>query len=70
MHRYFQIVDDNGNYISHSGNVYAFAEDMNIWEEMKRYTFADGVTVKVSTRTLSTANPDIFTFPFKIRADM
>lgn len=45
MHRYFQIVDDNGNYISHSGNIHSFAEDLNIWEEMKRYTFTGDATI-------------------------
>lgn len=46
MHRYFQIVDDNGNYISYSGNIHSFAQNINIWEEMKRYSFTGNVTVE------------------------
>ena len=65
MHRYFQIVDDNGNYISHSGNVYAFAEDMNIWEEMKRYTFADGVTVESIHQDVINGESGYFYFSFQ-----
>ena len=65
MHRYFQIVDDNGNYISHSGNVYAFAEDMNIWEEMKRYTFADGVTVESIHQDVVNGESGYFYFSFQ-----
>lgn len=65
MHRYFQIVDDNGNYISHSGNVYAFAENMNIWEEMKRYTFADGVTVESIHQDVINGKSGYFYFSFQ-----
>lgn len=65
MHRYFQIVDDNGNYISHSGNVHAFAEDLNIWEEMKRYTFADGVTVESIHQDVVNGESGYFYFSFQ-----
>lgn len=65
MHRYFQIVDDNGNYISHSGNVYAFAEDMNIWEEMKRYTFAGGVTVESIRQDVLEGRSGYFHFSYQ-----
>ncbi len=65
MHRYFQIVDDNGNYISHSGNVHAFAEDLNIWEEMKRYTFTDGVTVESIHQDVVNGESGYFYFSFQ-----
>lgn len=45
-HRYFQIIDDTGLYISDSGNVNSFAEDLNIWKELERYEIADGITVE------------------------
>ena len=44
--RYFQIIDDTGLYISDSGNVNSFAEDLNIWKELERYEIADGITVE------------------------
>lgn len=65
MHRYFQIVDDNGNYISHSGNVYSFAEDLNIWEEMKRYTFAGNVTVESIRQDIQNGKSGYFHFSYQ-----
>ena len=44
-HRYFQIVDDSGNYISDSQNVNSFARDENIWEEIAKYQLSGGMTV-------------------------
>ncbi len=46
-HRYFQIVDDEGIYISDSNNENAFAEEgnINIWEELGGYEISDGITV-------------------------
>lgn len=45
-HRYFQIVDDSGRYISDSNNINSFAQDKNIWEELKRYEFSEGITAE------------------------
>lgn len=45
-HRYFQIIDDEGLYISDSGNIHAFTKDQNIWKELYRYELSDGITVK------------------------
>lgn len=65
MHRYFQIVDDNGNYISHSGNVHSFAEDLNIWEEMKRYTFAGDVTMESIRQDILEGKSGYFYFSYQ-----
>lgn len=43
---YFQIIDNNGNYISRSGNEHAFAEDMELWDELELYDLSDGVTIE------------------------
>lgn len=38
--RYFQIIDDNGNYVMPSKNKYAMNKDeANIWEEMETYNY-------------------------------
>lgn len=44
-HRYFQIVDDDGIYVSDSNNENAFAEEGDLWKELERYEISDGITV-------------------------
>lgn len=65
LHRYFQIVDDNGEYISKSGNVYAFAENMNLWDEIKRYDFSDGVTVEMIKKNVEEGKKGYFHFTYQ-----
>lgn len=65
LHRYFQIVDDNGNYISHSGNIHSFAEDLNIWKELERYTFTGEVTSKSIKKDISEGRSGYFHFTYK-----
>ena len=43
-HRYFQIVDDSGEYISDSHNVNSFARDENVWDEIAKYQLSGGMT--------------------------
>ena len=65
LHRYFQIVDDNGNYISHSGNVHSFAEDLTIWKEMERYTFTGETTLKRIQKDITEGKSGYFHFTYK-----
>lgn len=38
--RYFQIIDNDGNYLMLSNNKYVLnKEDMNLWEELKKYNY-------------------------------
>lgn len=45
-HRYFQLIDDTGLYISDSNNVNSFSREENVWSELKRYEISDGVTIE------------------------
>lgn len=64
LHRYFQIVDDNGTYISKSGNIYSFAEEMNLWNELKRYQFSEGVTIEQIQKNVAEGKKGFFYFTF------
>lgn len=64
-HRYFQIIDDTGLYISDSGNVNSFAEDLNIWKELERYEIADGITVEQIRETAESGRSGEFYFSYK-----
>lgn len=65
MHRYFQIIDDNGQYISKSGNIHSFAESMNLWDEMERYEFEDGVTVEQVRENVENGKKGYFHFSYQ-----
>ena len=65
MHRYFQIIDDNGQYISKSGNIHSFVESMNLWEEMERYEFEDGVTVEQVRENVENGKKGYFYFSYQ-----
>lgn len=65
MHRYFQIIDDNGEYISKSGNIYSFAQNLNIWKELSRYEFSDGVTVKQIQENVKAGKKGYFFFSYQ-----
>lgn len=65
MHRYFQIIDDNGEYISKSGNVYSFAKNLNIWKELSRYQFEDGMSVKQIKENVEAGEKGYFYFSYK-----
>lgn len=70
MHRFFQIIDDNGEYISKSGNVYSFAQNLNIWKELERYEFEEGVTVEKIREKVEAGEKDIFISAIEARGDM
>lgn len=65
MHRYFQIIDDNGEYISKSGNVYSFAKNLNIWKGLSRYQFGDGMSVKQIKENIEAGEKGYFYFSYK-----
>lgn len=64
-HRYFQIIDDTGVYISDSSNVNSFAQDVNVWEEMKRYEIADGITIEEIRENVKNGEKGEFYFSYK-----
>ena len=64
-HRYFQIVDDSGKYISDSNNVNSFAENMSVWEELQRYELSDGVTVEEIYENVEQGKSGYFHFTFE-----
>lgn len=43
--RYFQIIDSQGEFISLSHNKHALSTGNSFWDELRRYTYEDGVTV-------------------------
>lgn len=50
-YKYFQIVDDKGNYLFTSRNKFALKNDsdaghQNIWNKLEKYEYADGMTVQ------------------------
>lgn len=63
--RYFQIIDDTGLYISSSNNVYSFAKDMNIWDELKRYEISDGITMEEIRSNVESGKSGQFHFAFE-----
>ncbi len=63
-HRYFQIVDDSGNYISDSRNVNSFARDENIWEEIAKYQLSGGMTVGKIRQDVEEGRPGAFHFTY------
>lgn len=65
MHRFFQIIDDNGEYISKSGNVYSFAQNLNIWKELERYEFEEGVTVEKIREKVEAGEKGYFYFSYR-----
>lgn len=62
--RYFQIIDDTGLYISSSNNVYSFAEDVNIWDEIERYEISEGITVDEIRNNVENGKSGQFHFTF------
>lgn len=65
LHRYFQIIDDNGRYISHSGNIHSFAEDVDLWEEMKRYDITGSLTAEDIQKNVEQGKSGNFHFTYE-----
>lgn len=63
-HRYFQIVDDSGQYISDSNNVNSFAQNELIWEELSRYQL-QGHTVDSIRQAVEKGESGQFYFTYK-----
>ena len=64
-HRYFQIVDDSGKYISDSNNVHSFAQDEHIWAELQRYELSDEMTVEKIQQTVANGESGQFHFTYQ-----
>lgn len=60
--RYFQILDNDGNYIGRPDNKYAFAGRASLWYELERYKLADGVTIDQIRRTMKENDSGSFYF--------
>lgn len=64
-HRYFQIVDDDGIYVSDSNNENAFAEEGDIWKELERYEISDGITADKIHDDMKNERSGRFHFTYK-----
>ena len=64
-HRYFQLIDDSGRYISDSNNINSFAKDCNVWREITRYELTDGVTVEQIKENVKNGRSGQFHFRYK-----
>lgn len=64
-HRYFQLIDDSGRYISDSNNINSFAKDCNVWREMTRYELTDGVTIEEIRENVKNGRCGQFHFRYK-----
>lgn len=65
--RYFQIIDDKGNYISRSSNEHAFAKELPLWEELQRYEFPNGETIDEIRKTVEDGESGRFYFQYNER---
>lgn len=63
-YRYFQIIDNNGVYISASSNVNSFAKSPNLWEEMQRYDFPEGTTIEEIQSNVENGESGYFHFTY------
>lgn len=63
--RYFQIIDDKGNYISRSSNHYVLAQDSSLWEELKKYQFPMGVTAEKIQENIESGKEGSFWLQYK-----
>ena len=64
-HRYFQLIDDSGRYISDSNNINSFAKDSNVWRELTRYELAGGITVEEIKENVKNGRSGQFYFKYK-----
>lgn len=63
--RYFQIIDDEGNYISRSGNKNSFAENMLLWKELERYQLSEGATIEGIKKRVEQHKSGMFYFKYQ-----
>lgn len=63
-YRYFQIIDNNGEYISASSNTNSFAQSSNLWEEMERYDFPEGTTIEEIRNKVENGESGYFHFTY------
>lgn len=62
--RYFQIIDKSGVYISRNDSNYSFAEDLPLWEELKRYELS-GLTIDELQENLEKGKSGTFFFSYQ-----
>lgn len=62
--RYFQIIDKSGAYISRNDSNYSFAEDLPLWEELKRYELS-GLTIDELQENLEKGKSGTFFFSYQ-----
>ena len=63
-HRYFQLVDNSGRYISNSNNINSFARGDDIWKEIMKYQLSDGITVEEIRQNMETGCSGAFHFSY------
>lgn len=64
-HRYFQIIDNSGAYISDSSNIHVLTQENNIWEELKRYELSDDTTIQKIQQDVAQGNSGQFYFSYQ-----
>lgn len=62
--RYFQIIDDDGSYVTRTDNRYSFSQDLPLWEELERYQLSDGVTIEEIHDNMLNQLPGTFHFSY------
>lgn len=62
--QFFQIVDNEGRYISRSASQYAFAKKLPLWEELERYEFPNGETVEEIRESVNKRESGQFYFQY------
>ena len=63
--RYFQIIDDSGEYISDSNNVHSFARSDNIWVELQQYELSNEMTVEKIQQSVMNGESGQFHFTYQ-----
>lgn len=62
--RYFQIIDDQGNYISKSNNVHTFTNEINIWDELKKYKLGKNLEIDDIKKNIKYGRSGNFQFSY------
>lgn len=63
--KYFQIIDNEGNYVYSSDNKNAFSEEENIWDELKKYKFEDKDSIDKIYKNIKEGKNGEFYFEYK-----
>ena len=64
-HRFFKLIDTNGNYISRPSNNKSIIERKeSIWEEMKEFIFLNGRTLEEVKKNIADGKNGVFAFDY------